>query len=225
MTGTYWIATDGGVCRFNPNGHASRHSASDRTQTPSVSDKPSAVGAELMFVVYHPSQQEDANRVNALIEDPSGAIWCATYAGLYRLQPGANVAFQLVDLEFPRNTYQGRLVNNLALGGDGTLWIAARQGLFRRLHDGRTERYSAAQGLPDKDNHVETVFQDHTGRWWIGTRGRGFCSVVNAPEPGQRVTSACYSTVDGLPGNDVRSIFQSSTGGLGMVGTKSPAKE
>jgi ligand-binding sensor domain-containing protein len=170
-----------------------------------------------MFLVYRPSSQEDASRVNSLAEDDAGGIWCATYAGLYRFdQAATEKAFEFVDIGLPRNAYEGMLVNNLAFDRDGTLWIAARHGLFRRLPDGRSERYTMAQGLPE--NFMETVFHDQRGGWWVGTRGRGFCSIVADPEPGRPVTSHCYSTADGLPQNDVRSIFQSSIGRL-WIGT------
>src|SRR5260370_28835161 len=159
-----------------------------------------------MFLVSRPSLQQDAIRVNALAEDPSGGIWCATYAGLYRFQQsGSKTTFEFVDIGLPRNAYQGTLVNNLAFDHHGTLWIAARYGLFRCFPDGRAERYTTAHGLPE--NFMETVFQDQRGGWWVGTRGHGFCSVVADPEPGRPVTARCYSTADGLPQNDVRSIF------------------
>jgi signal transduction histidine kinase/ligand-binding sensor domain-containing protein len=196
--GTYWIATDGGVCRFNPKG--------SRRKQPRV-DGP----AEPMFLVYRPNSQNDASRVNSLAEDRSGGIWCATYAGLFRFRKSKDkVAFEFMDVGLPRNVYEGGLVNNLAFDRHGTLWIAARHGLFRRLPDGRPERYTIAHGLPE--NFMETVFQDQRGGWWVGTRGRGFCSVVANPEPDRQVTARCYSTADGLAGNDVRSIFQSSAG-------------
>jgi ligand-binding sensor domain-containing protein/signal transduction histidine kinase len=197
--GTYWIATDGGVCRFNPKGSRIKQSRED---------SPAAL-AEPMFVVYRPSSQNDASRVNALAEDASGAIWCATYAGLYRFQQSeGKVAFEFVDIGLPRNAYEGGLVNNLAFDRHGTLWIAARHGLFRRFPDGRAERYTAADGLPE--DFTETVFQDQHGGWWVGTRVGGFCSVAADPKPSRRVVERCYSTADGLAANEVRSIFQSS---------------
>jgi ligand-binding sensor domain-containing protein len=205
--GSYWIATDGGVCRFNPNGFLNRQSRSGGR----------GARAEPMFLVYRPSLQQDAIRVNALAEDHSGAIWCATYAGMYRFQQFAGkLAFEFVDIGLPRNAYEGLLVNNLAFDQHGTLWMAARHGLFLRLPDGRAERYTISQGLPE--NFIETVFQDQSGSWWVGTRGRGFCSIVADPKPGRPVTSRCYSTADGLPQNDVRSIFQLSNGRL-WIGT------
>ena len=214
---TYWIATDGGVCRLNPNGHVTRPSAAGIASVLPASGNLRAAGAEPLFVVYHPDSQDDGNRVNALLEGPSGGIWCATYAGLYRFQQmGDKVTFEFVDVGLPRNAYLGQLVNNVALDDKGALWIAARHGLFRRLRNGRSEHYFVARGLGD--NFVETVFQDHSGVWWIGTRGSGFCSLVRDPKPGRPITEACYSSADGLPGNDVRSIFQSSTGAF-WIGT------
>jgi signal transduction histidine kinase/ligand-binding sensor domain-containing protein len=170
-----------------------------------------------MFLVYRPNSQSDASRVNALAEDRSGAIWCATYAGLFRFQQSEDkVAFEFVDVGLPRNVYEGGLVNNLAFDRHGTLWLAARYGLFRRFPDGRPERYTTSNGLPE--DFMETVLQDHSGGWWVGTRGHGFCSVVADANPGRPVTARCYSTADGLAGNDVRSIFQSSAGRL-WIGT------
>jgi ligand-binding sensor domain-containing protein/signal transduction histidine kinase len=205
--GSYWIATDGGICRFNPNGSPQR-------QRPAGEG---ATAAQPLFRIYRPSLQEDASRVNALAEDPSGGIWCATYAGLYRLQQlNDKEQFESVDVGLPRNTYLGTVVNNIAFDRHGTLWIATWSGLFRRLPDAQTERYTSAHGLPD--NVVETVFQDRSGRWWVGTRRRGFCSIAAEPKPGRPVTAHCYSTADGLPQNDVRTIFQSSIGTL-WIGT------
>src|SRR5262249_44947818 len=90
--GTYWIATDGGICRFNPKGSPGKQS---RVAGP-------AALAEPIFRVYRPSPQNDASRVNALAEDPSGGIWCATYAGLYRFQQAKDeVAFEFVDVGLP----------------------------------------------------------------------------------------------------------------------------
>src|SRR5260370_13849919 len=79
--GALWIASDGGVSRLNPK----RSSA-----------------AEPMFVTYVPDQHPDARRVNALAEDATGAIWCATYNWLYRLaRAGGAVTFQCVDIVAP----------------------------------------------------------------------------------------------------------------------------
>ncbi len=186
--GTLWIASDGGVSRFNPK----RSSA-----------------AEPAFVTYLPDQHPDARRVNALAEDASGAIWCATYNGLYRLdRVGSNVRFSWVDIGLPDEVNKGRLINKLALDQHGTLWLTARTGLYRRLAAGRGERYTMRNGLPD--NFTGDLLQDRNGSWWVATRLGGFCRIVANPDPSRRIVERCYSTADGLPHNDVRSMFQSS---------------
>jgi ligand-binding sensor domain-containing protein len=87
-----------------------------------------------LFLTYLPDQHPNALRVNALAEDPSGAIWCATYNGLYRLdRSGDKVKFQGVDIGLPGEANEGQLINNISLDRRGALWLAARTGLYRRL--------------------------------------------------------------------------------------------
>jgi signal transduction histidine kinase/ligand-binding sensor domain-containing protein len=192
--GEYWIASDGGVSRFVP-----RH-------------KP----GEAMFVTWKPGPNPDAVRVNALVEDSAGTIWCATYDGLYRLErKGHDVKFAHMDLGFAEGYHEK--INNLAFDSDGSLWLAgSRHGLFRRFADGRAEMYTERDGLPEA--FIDTLLHDRDGRWWIGTRGSGICSLVRNPSPGHGVTDRCYSTADGLPHNDVRSILRTSAGTL-LIGT------
>ena len=190
--GAYWIATDGGVCRFNPAGPQ-------------------------RFVVYRPGSTLDARRVNALIEDREGIIWCGTYQGLYRLERTASqVRFQSVDIGAPAQ-YEGALVNNLMLDRRETLWAAARSGLYRRRTDGPWERYTTFHGLPDL--FIEALAEDRAGRLWAGTRTAGFCELLSDPELERRIVRMCYSTEEGLPANDVRSTVQTSDGRMWIGGS------
>jgi ligand-binding sensor domain-containing protein/two-component sensor histidine kinase len=196
--GTYWVATDGGVVMFNPAGISA--CAPDRRR---------ATSAPPMFVTVGPDGPAEARRVNALAEDKDGSILCATYSGLYRLQrAGGRLGFQAIEIGLPNEMWEGGLVNNLSPSRRGGWWIAARYGLCHHSSEGRWERFTSAQGLPD--NFVETVYEDRSGRVWAGTRTGGFCAVRPAPAPGGRVVDRCYSVADGLPNNDVRSILQSA---------------
>ena len=77
--GDYWIATDGGVCRFNGSKPSSSSSA---------------------FACFSPSTSNDSRRVNALLEERSGLIWCATYDGIYRLEISqTHPIFRHVDID------------------------------------------------------------------------------------------------------------------------------
>lgn len=39
-----------------------------------------------MFVVYSPNDDSETGTVNRLLEDGTGAVWCAAGRGLYRLE-------------------------------------------------------------------------------------------------------------------------------------------
>src|SRR5204862_428625 len=76
--GNHWVATGGGVSRFNP------------------------VGAAL-FTTYRPGADEGSAHVEALIQDRDGVIWCGTDKGLYRFKDsGGQVQFEFVDMGMPR---------------------------------------------------------------------------------------------------------------------------
>ena len=229
-TGVYWVATDGGVCRFNPTGVAREYNGT----APVAGDVgPGKVGrytAKPMFRVYLPSEREEAQLVNTLAEDPSGAIWCGTNDGLYQMdETGNEVKFRFVDIGLPpADVRGGHQVNRIIVDRSGALWIAASGGLCRRKPDGRSERYiipnkllEPADAPPhDGEFYVSTLVEDSDGRLWAGTKYLGLCRLVADPDPSRPVTETLYSKQDGLPDNDVRSIFRSSDGKL-LIGTGS----
>src|SRR5215831_9585347 len=91
--GHYWIATDAGLCLFNPKGAAHRTSARGAGEQ---------VGGDAMFTPFYPGQAARARLVTSLLEDRRGAIWCGTAGGLYRVDlDGGQVRFQLIDLGMP----------------------------------------------------------------------------------------------------------------------------
>jgi ligand-binding sensor domain-containing protein/signal transduction histidine kinase len=183
--GTYWVATDGGVCRYDPQ--AKQH-----------------------FRVYRPSAAPGAARINGLLEDRDGDIWCATYDGLYRMlrTRADEVRFIREEIGAPTHTYEGSLVNSVFLDRRNTLWAASRSGLYRRPKGGAWERYYDRDAFPD--DFFEMVAEDRDGGLWAATRRRGLCSLVADVKPGGQAIRRCYSTADGLPSNDVRSVYQSS---------------
>jgi hypothetical protein len=48
-------------------------------------------------------------------------------------------------------TEHGRVVGALLEASDGTLWIGTGSGLFRRTRDGRVDRFTHADRLPDDE--------------------------------------------------------------------------
>src|SRR5215470_16311677 len=201
--GVYWVATDGGVCRFNPTGEPAPLDAS-RDHKASIRNP--------MFDVYRLSERENANRINRLLEDRDGAIWLATNDGLFRMKhAGKNVSFEEVEIGLSRETKDDPHISALAFDRQGGLWAGAIRGLFHRRPDGRVEHFTRQSGLPA--DFVQTLFADHDGRLWAGTRMDGFCRIVTEPDA-RRPAPRCWAERDGLPSGDVRQIFRTYDGRL-----------
>jgi ligand-binding sensor domain-containing protein len=116
--GAYLAATDGGVCRFHPTG-------------------------KQRFRIYLPSARPGAARINSLLEDRDGDIWCGTYDALYRMlrTGGEDVRFIREEIGVPNDFYEGSLINSVFLDRRNTFWAASRSGLYRREKGGSWERY------------------------------------------------------------------------------------
>jgi hypothetical protein len=151
--GRYWIATGGGLYRFTPSPReflrVSRPGAGGAT-----------AGASRAAMV--------------LLEDRDGAIWCGSSQGLLRVRAAsgdASVSSGLVLDEIPLSldpTEHGRVVGALLEARDGTLWIGTGSGLFRRARDGRVDRFTRADRLPDDE--IWALAQDAAGHLWVGAR-------------------------------------------------------
>jgi signal transduction histidine kinase/ligand-binding sensor domain-containing protein len=220
--GQYWIATGGGLCLFNPTGSSQPHAetAADGTQDDS----------QRMFVVFQPEATR-ARAFTALLEDRAGVIWCGTEDGLYRLeQVNGQWALNYVEIGRLREAAVSFNVFALRESRDGALWIGTWAALYRRWPDGRTERYTSRDGLPmytygpNTDLSINPVFvhallEDREGHLWVGTRLGGVCELAIPDDGSRAVVSHTYTTRDGLAGNWINSVFQSSDGRL-WVGTE-----
>jgi ligand-binding sensor domain-containing protein/signal transduction histidine kinase len=206
-SGIIWIATGNGVCRLNPTG--------SRPQNPETStlNSQSAIrnSSEPMFVIYYPGESESARSVNVLIEDHTGAIWCGTGDGIYRLeQAGDQVKFQFVDLGMPSETGDDRLIESILEDRRGALWVGTRgSGLYRRWPDGAVEHYTTRHGLAG--NRVSALLEDRDGRLWVATIG-GLCLLVSNPTANLAVVDRVYTTKNGLANNWINVLFQSADG-------------
>jgi ligand-binding sensor domain-containing protein/signal transduction histidine kinase len=227
--GVYWIATGGGLCQFNPTGHANPPSA--------IGHRPSR-GPK--FVVYHPGQNEAARSVTEVFEDHAGTVWVGTWAGIFQLEQSAGqVKFQWIDLGMPKETGDDRMVETILEDRRGALWVGTRgSGLYRRWPDGRVEHFTTRHGLPS--NRVQALLEDREGRLWVGTVG-GLCRLRNAdfglgnekpvgdtkesdplpsggpaighwPSAIRHLVARVYTNKNGLPGNWINALFQSSDG-------------
>lgn len=210
--GAYWIATDGGVARFNPNG---RTAPADGKQNQSPEDSREKAAPEPMFSAFQPGPDRQSLSVNDLFEDRDGVIWCATNAGLFRMQTNPEIHFEYVEIGTPKNSAENSHLHTIIQDSDGNLWIGSSSGLYCRNLNGQVDRYSTVDGLPD--DFVETLFLDRDGSLWAGTRYGGLC-VLSIDLQQKRRVSRTYTVKDGLASDEIGAILRASTGTL-FVGT------
>ena len=91
--------------------------------------------------------------------------------------------------------------NDIAITGDGIIWIGTYAGLYR--YNGREFRWM--DGF-DSVRNVNCLYVDEEGRLWIGTNDNGLSIVIN-----EQVVNVVDQS-QGLPANAVKSIIKSSDG-------------
>ena len=200
--GERWFATSGGFCRLR------------------VSGAPGKSGSK--FSVYRPSRSGAAEFANVLLEDHTGAIWCGTRGGVFRLAPDKDPAtLRFVDAGIPRAVWGDAVVRALWEDRLQRLWIGTEAGLYLRHSDGHMDQYTMQDGLPS--DLVYAVLEDSVGRIWAGTEA-GLCQLANKPGRGKPVTAAIYTSRHGLPNNSVQCLLETSDHKL-WVGTRGGLSE
>jgi ligand-binding sensor domain-containing protein/signal transduction histidine kinase len=201
-SGDYWLATDNGVCRFVPD-PAPRANGDDAFEAPQ------------RFVVYNPGHTQQQQYISALCEDQTGAIWCGTNAGLYRLDR-INGQGSQGSLSFVAIRASGDIVwdpvKAIIEDQRGNLWISMSVELFKRRPDGVIETY-----LKTDSGLTAALLEDRNGQIYVGT-GAGLYQLTLGSKPdGSKVVRA-YTTKDGLASNVITLAFQASDGAL-WIGT------
>jgi signal transduction histidine kinase/ligand-binding sensor domain-containing protein/DNA-binding response OmpR family regulator len=131
-------------------------------------------------------------------EDREKTLWASTYANgrLYRFNRKAN-QFEVFGTE---------AVDVYALAEDhkGNLWAGTAFGIFKVDKPNQTfTRFTI-------DKPVRSIYEDRSGRIWVGTEGRGLLRFD--PVKGNIVEG--YTTAEGLCNNSVLNILEDSKGNL-----------
>ncbi len=202
--GQYWVATSAGLCLFNPNGIPRRYISNGGEES---------IAANRMFTVYLPGEDARSKEVTSLLQDHTGAVWCGTEGGLYRMvEQNGRVEFWFVELGMPNEHETDKHVTSMIEDKRGAIWVGAESGIYRLLPDGRAERYSDRHGLPHVSVH--SLLEDREGRLWAGTRLGGLCRLVSDPDLAHSIVARAYSLKDGLPTAWINELFQASDGSL-----------
>jgi len=196
--GKYFAATNNGLYLFDPRPPAGSGSMSGRKTFTAclITD-------------------ESREPVLTVLEDHAGAVWCGSYQNLYRLvADGAQWVGSIVDLNQPPEI-GARAVTSIVEDDRGVLWITSSTGLYLLGPDGKRERFHK-QGLPDPYGG-NPLFKDGRGRIWLASN-IGLCLLVREPNTADSIVDRVYTVKDGLAGNSVSCMFESSDGKL-WIGT------
>ena len=91
--------------------------------------------------------------------------------------------------------------NDIAMTGDGIMWVGTYAGLYR--NNGQEFRWMDSF---DSVRNVNCLYVDEEGRLWIGTNDKGLSIMIN-----EEVVNVIDES-QGLPSNSVKSIIRSSDG-------------
>ena len=191
--GAWWLATNQGLCRFDP---APTAATATRGRRPRIYQVAPAVGVDSVF---------------SLFEDSRGDIWFSVASpvtnGLGRWRRGQD------RIEGFRET-DGlpRLFNSLptAFAEDraGNIWVAFNGAGLARFRNGRFELFTRAQGVPD--GWLRSILKDAAGRLWLASSlgGVGLVEDPTAEQPSFRA----FTTAQGLASNSVWSMVEDRWG-------------
>jgi ligand-binding sensor domain-containing protein/two-component sensor histidine kinase len=199
-SGEYWVATYGGMVRFDPKGAPAN--------TVVYAGEASVI-APMFSVIVSADQDRRSSVITVLIQDRNGTIWCGTQNGLSQLErTNDRVALRSVDVGIPSEFPLQREISDLLEDKHGSLWIAAPSGLYRRLPDGSTARYTKRDGLPNE--YIFDLFQDSQGQLWATTLLGGFFRFVADATSNPPKVAATYTRRDGLPTDWVYRLLETA---------------
>ncbi|HEX2077994.1 MAG TPA: two-component regulator propeller domain-containing protein [Longimicrobium sp.] len=213
--GVLWVGTRGGVSRVR-NGRIEPLPAPAGMAEPSVTDLARDPGGNLWIgtvadgvVRYRDGRYErlgtrPGDQVTSLHADAGGAVWIGTFdSGVTRLRGG----------EARRLAGEGpgapRRVNSILRDREGTLWLAAENGLFR-MEGERAVPVPLPGGRPI--TQASGLHRDQEGNLWVGSRQGGLFRL-------RPTAVAALTRADGLPHDIVFAIEGDGAGGV-WIGTQ-----
>jgi len=149
------------------------------------------------------------SRVSAIHEEPNGALWFGTDAGVFRLDAGRWTRFTKTD---SAPTSPVRVFRRTV---DGALWMGTNGSGLARYRDGEFTRLTHTDGLPS--DLVRSLYADADGWLWVGTEGRGLVRLDPREwADGRRGRIVSYRAKDGLFDEVIHQILEDDMGRLWM---------
>ena len=186
-------------------------------------------GGPAGFVNYGAAEGIADGGIDSIREDRDGNLWVATWQGAKRIAHGGLTSYTAAEGIGKKNI--------LALGEDrnGQLYAvtpADAPGAISgplEIRGFDEKRFIVVRPrYPGSIDYfgwgtMQIAFPDRQGEWWIGT-GRGLCRfprVNRIQELASVWPKALYTTRDGLPGDDIRRIYEDSHGDIWISATSS----
>jgi ligand-binding sensor domain-containing protein/signal transduction histidine kinase len=243
--GSYWLATDGGLARLDPHASSGPKirvyhppgAVGPLAVTALLRDRAGNLWVGRSGDVYRIESKSGLNssaqavfakvevgipkklwpdRINAMLEDRTGAIWLATGEGLYQHLPDGQVRFYTV-----RDGLPGRNATSLLEDREGRVWVGTTDGLGRLVANPLPGRpivsniFTTRDGL--KSQRVEALLQASDGTLWVGTFGGLSRFLRDAGADGSHFRN--YSTEHGLSDASIKSLAEDREGNL-WLGTE-----
>lgn len=160
------------------------------------------------FTNYGIAQGLPHRVVNDLLITRRGEYWLATDSGVARFNPHAttaNTKFQAFKSSSGRAGSE--VVDSVFEDHEGTIWAATTNGLHRvRESSGNFDLEHVSLGeKPDERFEINTIIEDASGALWIGAATGLYRRLRDG-------TLQRFTTVDGLPRNDVRVAYKDHDG-------------
>ena len=102
-----------------------------------------------------------SDRIQSLIQDPTGDMWIGTLRGLNRISAGKVVPFP------GQHTLARQTIRALHRDSRGALWIGTLGGGLARFHNQQLRTITSRHGLPS--DSIEQILEDDHGHLWLGT--------------------------------------------------------
>ncbi|PWK76624.1 signal transduction histidine kinase [Mucilaginibacter oryzae] len=150
------------------------------------------------FICKNEMTGEAQNEVWFVFEDSKRNLWAGTFNNgrLYKLNRAKN-RFEVFDqnISDPFCFYEDRR---------GQLWCGTAERLIKIDTAAKRHQYYAF------DKPVRAIYEDHAGRFWVGTEGGGICLFDRKKE---KITER-FTDSDGLSNNAVLNILEDGAGKL-----------
>ncbi|OGU70374.1 MAG: hypothetical protein A2V93_06970 [Ignavibacteria bacterium RBG_16_34_14] len=199
--GNFWVGTSGGLDKF------------DRVNETFIHFTPHTPGPGT----------EWSNDISSVLEDKSNILWVGTHDGLNKFNRNTGKFICIRNDSTNNKSIIHNSINAILEDKFGTLWIGTGRGLdkFDResgnfIHVWYDTDYKNRIADKDPKFWINTLFQDNSGKLWLGTSG----GLIEFNTRDSSFTQYTYSKNDSrtLSSNNISSICQDASGIL-WIGT------